>query len=139
MNEFVKQMSDPAWWISVVFVGLLINLASDYLKPLIDKFLGKFLAAKKRDNEKQLILFERDVQRLLDNPSKVTDLRFDILDFNLRTVLLIATSLAINSVLEIISPFNICFSIGPLLSAFVNMKNERHYRRVLSEYEKQRT
>jgi hypothetical protein len=136
MDNFFKQVSDPTWWISVVVVGLLINLASDYLKPLLDRILGSFSNARKRANEKQALLFQDDLQKLVNDPSKVTDLKFDIIYFNLRTVLLIAISLAINAVLEIIFPINILFSVTPLVYALVNMNNERYYRKVLAAYEK---
>lgn len=36
MDELLNQMASPAWWVSVVVAGLLINLFSAYLKPLID-------------------------------------------------------------------------------------------------------
>lgn len=35
MDEFAK----PSWWISVVVAGLLVNLASAYLKPRVDRAL----------------------------------------------------------------------------------------------------
>lgn len=40
MDEITKNLSSPTWWISVVLVGLLINLASAYLKPAIDRLMS---------------------------------------------------------------------------------------------------
>jgi hypothetical protein len=34
-------LSSPAWWVSVVIVGVLINLVSAYLKPTLDTRLSK--------------------------------------------------------------------------------------------------
>lgn len=39
MEEFIKSLSSPSWWIGVVIVGIVINIASAYLKNPIDKVL----------------------------------------------------------------------------------------------------
>jgi len=41
MDELIKQLSSPGWWLSVVVAGIGINLASAYLKPLVDRVLGR--------------------------------------------------------------------------------------------------
>ncbi len=40
MTEFVHDVTSFHWWLGVVLVGVLINLASDYLKPRADGILG---------------------------------------------------------------------------------------------------
>lgn len=134
MNDFFKQISDPTWWVSVVVVGLLINLASDYLKPLLDRLMEKSSAVRKRANEKQAIRFQSDLNQLLDDPSRVIDLKLDILYFNLRSVLQIAISLAVNAILEPIFPVNTILSITLLTYAFGNMKEDSYCRKVLRAY-----
>lgn len=136
MNGFLKQAANPGWWISVVVVGLLINLASDYLKPAIDKFVERFSAARKQANEKQKLSFKEDVQELLNEPSKVADLQLDVLYFNLRAVLWTVISLIINSVFSILFPLDIAFAVFPFIQALSNMGKERYCRSVLREYRK---
>lgn len=41
MNEFFRQLQSPAWWVTVVIVGLGVNLISAYLKAPIDVVLSK--------------------------------------------------------------------------------------------------
>lgn len=38
LSKLLADISSFYWWIAVVFVGLGINLASAYLKPVLDKF-----------------------------------------------------------------------------------------------------
>jgi hypothetical protein len=88
MGELIKQMSTPAWWISVVIVGVLVNIFSDYLKLGLDRFFGRFSDKRKHANEREIILIEKKVQELLDTPSKVIDVRVEILEAELRPHLL---------------------------------------------------
>jgi hypothetical protein len=37
MEEAYKAITSPAWWVGVVIVGLIINLAAAYLKPRLDQ------------------------------------------------------------------------------------------------------
>jgi hypothetical protein len=53
MEEFVKNISSTSWWISVVLVGITINIFSSYLKPLLDSKIAKFSLSKKMANEKK--------------------------------------------------------------------------------------
>lgn len=52
MNQIVESLKSPEWWISVVVVGIAINLASAYLKPRLDTFLGRLSRTVQERNEK---------------------------------------------------------------------------------------
>jgi uncharacterized membrane protein YbhN (UPF0104 family) len=93
MGELIKQMSTPAWWISVVIVGVLVNIFSDYLKLGLDRFFGRFSAKRKHANERERIFIEKEVQELLDTPSKV----IDILAAELRSTSSVLSCFIINS------------------------------------------
>lgn len=41
MEEFINSLSSPSWWMGVVIVGVIINVASAYLKKPIDLLLSK--------------------------------------------------------------------------------------------------
>ncbi len=40
MEEFFVQISQPVWWISVIVVGILVNLVSAYLKEKMDRTMA---------------------------------------------------------------------------------------------------
>ena len=40
MDEFSKNLSSLSWWLGVVVVGLLLNIASAYLKAPLDRILS---------------------------------------------------------------------------------------------------
>ena len=37
MQEFLADLSTAYWWLSVVVVGLIINVAATYVRPLLDR------------------------------------------------------------------------------------------------------
>ena len=37
MDQFISDLSEPYWWLSVVLVGITINVIGAYLRPLINK------------------------------------------------------------------------------------------------------
>lgn len=47
-ETMLGDLADPKWWLSAVIVGLLINLASAYLKHPADR-LFRFIASRYRD------------------------------------------------------------------------------------------
>lgn len=62
----------PIWWISVVFVGLLVSLSASYLKELLDSTLAKVSAHRRERNVKQKEKFDYAVERLSsDRPAFV--------------------------------------------------------------------
>ena len=67
------------WFISVVVVGFLINLAAAYLKPHLDKWWANYSTSRRLQNEKQADEFEQQVQQLLNSDSNVVNLKLDIL------------------------------------------------------------
>jgi hypothetical protein len=97
MGELIKQMSTPAWWISVVIVGVLVNIFSDYLKLGLDRFFGRFSDKRKHADEREKILIEKEVQELLDTPLKVIDVRVAILEAELRSTSSVLSIFIINS------------------------------------------
>lgn len=47
MDGFIKDITSLYWWISVVLVGILINLFSSYSKPYTDKILSKYSSTRR--------------------------------------------------------------------------------------------
>ena len=87
-DDFLQELAKPSWWIGVVFVSFLINLASAYAKPLIDKLLGRFwLSSKQAAERRQAVITER-AKELLTAPQLVVELKLDILTDTLHAVMI---------------------------------------------------
>ena len=52
MSELAKNLSSLSWWVSVVVVGLVLNIGSAYLKPWLDR-LGGSLSTSLRDHNER--------------------------------------------------------------------------------------
>lgn len=51
MDEFIKSINSISWWFGVVFVGLILNILSTYIKEWVDSVLSKIsLWWRKRSN-----------------------------------------------------------------------------------------
>src|SRR5207244_9878687 len=59
------------WWVSVVVVGLILNLASSYLKLFIDKILATVSSRWRRGVERKIVEFGELVQAHLNDPMLV--------------------------------------------------------------------
>lgn len=86
MDEFLKEVAKPSWWIGVVIVGFLINLGSAYAKPLIDKVLGRFWFASRQATVRRKEKIEKQAKELLASPQKVIELKLDVLTDTMRGV-----------------------------------------------------
>jgi hypothetical protein len=85
--EFTEDVSSWWWWISVVVLSLLLNLASSYLKPLIDRRWARWSEARQRDLEERSARFQEAVQRLADDPQEQILLAIAMLQNRVRSVL----------------------------------------------------
>lgn len=68
MDKLLQDMSSIYWWISVVIVGLVINLVSSYLKPPLDALGGKTFHAWKAKSDRAKRLHDHNVSLLSSNP-----------------------------------------------------------------------
>src|SRR4030095_11385827 len=86
-----------SWWGSVVVVGLLINLASAYLKPLIDRTMGRYSekwrirAGKKREAK------EKEIKRLIEDSRLLTLKQHQAVYFFLFAIVLGVVTLAMRA------------------------------------------
>jgi predicted histidine transporter YuiF (NhaC family) len=96
MTKLLSDLASLYWWVSVVLVGLLINLASAYLKPRLDSWLSQ---RSERASAKRASLnaaFEASVEKLVANPTslliagqKLQDIQYQILSASLFVVFLL--------------------------------------------------
>ncbi len=88
MEEFVKSLSSVGWWTSVVAVGLVLNVASNYLFRWIDKAGVSFSSRLSARSAKRIERFDHEVTRLTLQPGLApyyfqmeTRLRFQAIQF----------------------------------------------------------
>jgi len=67
MDEFAKILASPYWWLSVVVVGILINLVSAYIKEPIDWLFSHISVAWRTRTEKRRADYTRELNTLVGN------------------------------------------------------------------------
>ena len=67
MRDFFKNLSSVYWWISVVVVGVVINVASAYLKTRLDTRLSKLSVWWRNKSEAQKGRRDEEVKKLRDD------------------------------------------------------------------------
>jgi hypothetical protein len=67
MEEILKDIGSPYWWIGVVLVGIAINVASHYLQKALDRQLSSVSSWWRERSEAQKTQRLKDLERLRDN------------------------------------------------------------------------
>src|SRR4051812_1396981 len=70
MNEILQEIKKPVWWVSVVAVGLILNVLSSYLRDGIDRGAKRFFGWTRSVNARARERFERNVEGLKGDPTK---------------------------------------------------------------------
>ena len=84
MDEIVNNLSSPAWWIGVVFVGIFISLLAAYLKPFVDGTLAKLSTHWKKRIEKHETKRKEKIKLLQDNSEQRIAAHFQEMRFRIR-------------------------------------------------------
>lgn len=69
VGRFASDISSWYWWVSVVFVGLAINLASSYIKPPIDRWLERRSERRRSARERMDQKFDAETSRIAFDPT----------------------------------------------------------------------
>lgn len=67
MESFINQISTPSWWISVVVVGIVINLVSSYLKPTVDGGFSNISSWWRKRSEAEKDKKQKHIEKLRGN------------------------------------------------------------------------
>jgi hypothetical protein len=70
MDKFIKEISSPYWWIGVVIIGIAINIASSYLKNIIEFILSRISNNWKLKQKERTIKTARIID-ILKNKSEL--------------------------------------------------------------------
>lgn len=68
MDKFIEEISSVYWWIGVVFVGIVINIASSYIKRGMESNLAAVSEFWKRKKKKRAELKAKKLEILKNNP-----------------------------------------------------------------------
>lgn len=68
MDEFLKSLGSTYWWISVVIVGILINLASNFLQKNLDMQLSSVSKLWKKKSDERKRKRQQTLELLKNNP-----------------------------------------------------------------------
>ena len=86
MKNLLTNISSVYWWISVVVVGIVINLASAYLKTKLDTNLSNASSWWRKRSEAHKARRAKDLKRLTDNPHDQMLLAFGEMRDRIRAV-----------------------------------------------------
>lgn len=93
MRSLLNSLGSPSWWVSVVVVGILINLVSAYLKPRIDlswsDLYSRWRIRKNTKESARRQLIDAQVMELRENPHKQVLLALRILNLKFALILLL--------------------------------------------------
>ena len=63
MDKIISDISSMHWWFGVVFVGVVINICSAYVKPALDKYIAQRSSKKRKKIEQD----EENRRSLIDS------------------------------------------------------------------------
>lgn len=67
MDELWGNLTSPYWWLSVVLVSVLINLASAYLKSAIDRLFSRIFSAWRARSDQRQAAHTRELAAMVGN------------------------------------------------------------------------
>ncbi len=67
MNNFID-LKSPSWWFGVVVVAFVINIASAYAKPLLDRGMARFSDRRRRKLERAKIDLNQEAEKTERRP-----------------------------------------------------------------------
>lgn len=85
MKELWETINSPVWLVSVVVVGVLINVASNYLQRRLDTAQNRFSSRRRKRREKESAQRLEEVEKLRGDPHAQIMARFDGIDLLVRT------------------------------------------------------
>jgi hypothetical protein len=122
MDDFFHNLASPGWWLGVVVVSFLINLAAGYAKPFIDRSLARFSDRRLRKLEQTKVELDRQLAIIERTPNGVVLLSLEELKLVLGAVwstsvcilILVLAALPIPSVPAPRFPFDLLLLLIPI-------------------------
>lgn len=90
MDEVIKQLASPAFWILVVTVGIILNVSSGYVKTWMDRRLERYSEKRRSRNQDQKDLTLETIMKFkMDRHLQLVELSKVAIDFG-TTVMMVA-------------------------------------------------
>lgn len=87
MEEFLKSVYSPYWWLSVVFVGLVLNIASSYIQSVLNITVGKISSKFRNYSRKSKDKRKAKINSIISGEIKYKDLRSDEMRFRFKSLM----------------------------------------------------
>lgn len=117
MNEFLNNLSSAYWWLSVVAVGIVINLVSHFLQKKLDSQLSKASTWWQRMSDKQKRKRLEEIERLRNAQEQLLA-SFSELRYRIRATMYTVFGVGF----MIIGTNNNLFSLDPALNYQISSK-----------------
>ena len=140
-------LTSPIFWFSTVLVGIIVGVVGNFFTNFINKMWANFSESKRKENEEKQKAFLAEVQSLVADSSKATELKIDAIYFLLSSAVRLMFYLLLSNfvffvpaMLPIIESqylvifLNITLSILAVPIATSALNRSDHVRQVLHEY-----
>jgi len=79
MDEIIKNVASPAWWVSVVIVGILVSIIGAFLKDYVEEWASAVSSKLREVRKLRKEGFKQKIQRLASSSAMREKARFEIL------------------------------------------------------------
>lgn len=100
MAELTKLLSTPAWWISTVIVAFVVNVLAAYTKPWFDRIWSTWSESRRNKLEEAKKVDDKIVQYLIEDRTRLVDVRTEATYYLLRVVLALMAGLFWSAVVQ---------------------------------------
>ena len=100
MDELTKLLVTPAWWISTVIVAFVVNVLAAYAKPWFDRVWATWSESRRNKLEEAEKVDDKIVQYLIEDRTRIVDIRTEATYYLLRVVLALMAGLFWSAVVQ---------------------------------------
>lgn len=103
MEDVLNNFNSLSWWVTVIVFGSIASIIGAYLKPILDKSLGKAITSVRISNDRKASLRKEKIDALSKNINKqilyaleINRLRLQSLNFVLAGTICLVTANFVN-------------------------------------------
>lgn len=139
MDRLLEEFSSIYFWVGVVLVGILINIASTYIRKYIEYWLAGISSSLRQKREDRIAEDDRIIQALIESQDLRIIYQFREIKYRIRSLFFFVACLAFMAFAFYFNSFDefilltIVISIIALLAALFGMQDQQAAIR-LSEF-----
>jgi hypothetical protein len=92
MDQLLRDVTSFYWWISVVLLGILLNLLSTYIKPIFDRMFSKIIKNKELAKQNGFKIDNLIISAMLSDEKLLSIYQYRSTIYLLRSVLYLVFS-----------------------------------------------